>query len=133
MSATPAPAPAPAPVDAVGESDRVSVAVTAVLALSGDADLATVAQVVKDRRTELSMQLEIGRTVRIDGISPRYLNGLTGRVSEIQRGTGKPTATVTLDVASTARLRATGRRFVPPQEQNHPLGGIPLVCCKPID
>jgi hypothetical protein len=132
MSATPA--PVSASVDAVGETDCVSAAVTAILALSSDADLATVAQVVKDRRTELSMRLEIGRTVRIDGISPKYLNGLTGRVSDIQRGTGKPIATVTLDVASTARLRAVGRRtFIAPQEQNHPLGGIPLVCCKPID
>lgn len=128
MSAT------PAPVGAVDETDQVSAVTAAVLALTSDADLATVLQVVKDRRTELSMRLEVGKAVRIDGISPKYLNGLTGRISDIQRGTGKPIATVTLDVASTARLRATGRRtFIPPQEQNHPLGGIPLVCCKPVD
>ncbi|MEU2159425.1 hypothetical protein ABZ532_31350 [Streptomyces sp. NPDC019396] len=72
-----------------------------------------------------------GATVRLDKLSPAYLNGLRGIVAEITHPRrGKPHATVTLDADSTARLRYSGRRFhVAPDVTNYDMHGVPLTCC----
>ncbi|MCX5207487.1 hypothetical protein OG897_39555 [Streptomyces sp. NBC_00237] len=73
-----------------------------------------------------------GATVELAKLSPAYLNGLKGIVSEVDRPRrGKPRATVTLDADSTDVLRYNGSRkfFVAPGVTNYDLHGVPLTCC----
>lgn len=68
----------------------------------------------------------LGANVRFAGLSPKYLNGLSGTVVEIsgQRGT------VRLDEKSTAALRRQGRRFyIAPTVAEYEMSGVPLSCC----
>lgn len=82
-------------------------------------------------RSAVATTLTVGRTVRMDRIATKYLNGLSGEITLVD---GKH-ATVRLDAASTLRLRmARQRRFIVPQDATgFPVSGIPLVCLDPID
>lgn len=94
-------------------------------------DLDSITQASRTRRKALGEQqaavVRIGLTVRLDGLSPNYLNGLTGTVSSLA-GTH---AQVRLDTASTRKLRTSSRRFhIPADTEEHLLGGIPKACCQ---
>ena len=80
-------------------------------------------KVLAARRAAL---IDEGDSVRIDGISPKYLAGMTGTVKSIK---GKH-ATVTLDEASTDVLARKGNRrfYVPAGVDTYDLSGIPLSC-----
>ncbi|WNV83092.1 hypothetical protein [Umezawaea sp. Da 62-37] len=106
-----------------------------VLEHADDNDLAAIAQAMKSRRTILRMKAAAAVTVQtrvtIDGLSPTYLNGLCGVVTEIVNGRGEQLATVTLDKASTARLAVSSTRYGHlAGRDSHDLRGVPLSCCK---
>lgn len=94
-------------------------------------DLDRLLEAIKRRRRALqavrAAAVRVGSTVTLDDISPKYLIGLTGAVTTIERNR----ATVTLDANSTARLRYSGRRrfYVPADADAFPLTGVPLSCC----
>lgn len=77
-------------------------------------------------RTVQAASVSIGANVVLDNISPKYLNGLTGTVVSIKGAR----AEVLLDETSTTRLRYSGGRFfVPADETNHRMPGVPLTAC----
>ena len=85
---------------------------------------------LRDRRKALAarraLAVTVGQTVTLDGLSPKYLNGLTGTVRTIKGNR----ADVLLDEASTLSLRWAGRRFVVPEDtKNYLLTGVPTTCC----
>ncbi|MEX5635569.1 hypothetical protein [Parafrankia sp. FMc2] len=104
-----------------------------VLSHSTDDDLTRLAATIKQRRTALASirtaTLTTGATVRIANIKPKFLDGLTGRIVQID-GTH---ATVALDADSTDRLRHTSqsRYIMPTETTSFDLRGIPLTCCLP--
>lgn len=84
---------------------------------------------INDRRQSLRNEraalVKVGMKVVLSGVSPKYLDGMTGTVDAI---TGTR-ATVRLDEESTNRLRLTGRRFLVPStvreyELQVPLAGL---------
>jgi hypothetical protein len=68
-------------------------------------DIDTIHQAARDRRTILgrvqasltSSLLKPGDKVTLSGLSPKYLNGMTGTVVERKGGSGKPKFIVKLD------------------------------------
>ena len=72
--------------------------------------------------------VRVGALVKIDGISPKYFNGLTGVVMSIdgQR------ARVRFDKASTDVLRYKGARryHIPYDTDEYTVGGLPLSTCQ---
>lgn len=103
--------------------------VSFILTQAGDTDIDRIIDAVKERRKILSKiraaSVAVGAPVRLDGLSPRYLNGLTGTVTKIDGNR----CTVTLDEESTERLRWGRTRFhIPASVKEYPLTGIPLGC-----
>lgn len=95
-------------------------------------DLEALIQAVKTRRHVLGEQraatVRIGTKVQLDGLSPKYLNGLTGTI-EATKGAR---ADVRLDKASTNKLRYAGRKFyVNANTEEYLLTGAPKQCCLP--
>lgn len=93
-------------------------------------DLEVLGRAIKDRRKLLGEQraatVRRGVEVSLDGLSPKYLNGLTGTVETV-RGSR---ADIRLDEQSTVRLRLSGRKFhVPSDETQYLLTGVPKQCC----
>jgi len=112
----------------------LAVASDFILSHATEEDLTRITETVKQQRTTLAAirtaALTTGMPVQTAGLSPRYLNGLTGTISRI----GGKRARVTLDAESTDRLRLspTNRRFhVPFDATNYDLTGVPLSCCLP--
>lgn len=71
--------------------------------------------------------LTVGTPVTLAGLSPKYLEGSTGKVQRIS-GTR---ADVLLDKNSTARLAARRTRFyVPVGTEEFLLLGVPLTACR---
>lgn len=103
------------------------------IVLSADEhDLERIIQAVKDRRNTLSAarasSVQVGMQARTTGLTPKYLNGLTGVV---ERGnTSLPgRMAIRLDEGSTDQLRWKGRKFfIPVGEKNYLLDGIPTQC-----
>lgn len=80
---------------------------------------------LNDRR---ALAVREGLSVRLDGLSPKYLNGLTGTVESIS---GKR-ADVRLDEHSTSVLRYAGNKFYVAADVNeYVLHGVPKGCCLP--
>jgi len=104
-----------------------------VLSHATDDDLNRLFTAIKQRRAALgsirTATLTTGTTVRLASLTPKYLNGLTGRIAQID---GKR-ATVALDADSTDRLRYTSqsRYVVPTDATSFDLRGVPLACCLP--
>lgn len=104
-----------------------------VLSHATDDDLTRLAAAIKQRRPALASirtaTLTTGVAVRIANVKPKYLDGLTGRIAQID---GKH-ATVALDADSIDRLRYTSqsRYVVPTEATSFDLRGIPLTCCLP--
>lgn len=95
-------------------------------------DLEALIQAVKTRRNVLGEQraaaVRTGTEVRLDGLSPKYLNKLTG-IIETTKGSR---ADVRLDKGSTATLRYAGKKFyIPITEETFLLTGVPKQCCRP--
>jgi hypothetical protein len=90
------------------------------------ADLQEFADAAKVRKASVARSMRPGTPVVINGISPKYLNGLKGTVKVIE----KNRCTVTLDAVSTqmARVKGTGRFYIAPDATSYDLSGIPLVC-----
>lgn len=96
-----------------------------------DSDLAVIINAVKLRRKALAAvtaaAVRVGAQVTLGGLSPKYLNGLTGTVKSISGGR----CTVTLDEASTTDLKYRSTRFyVGTEAKTYDLTGIPTQCAK---
>lgn len=97
---------------------------------AGNTELEVIFDAASARREELQQieaaKLTVGATVTIDGVSPKYLNGLSGTIDSLHGSR----AGVMLDAASTARLRSASKRYyVPTDVDQFLLSGIPKVCC----
>jgi hypothetical protein len=102
-----------------------------IVARADETDLANILNAVKARRKALGQinasAVKVGATVTLDGLSPKYLNGLTGTVKSVSGGR----CTVTLDEASTNDLGFRSTRFyVLPGSKTYDLAGIPTQCAK---
>lgn len=87
----------------------------------------------RDRlRDSSAAALKAGTVVRLDGLSPKYLNGLTGTVDFISRGRSgraKPRIAVALDSASQKTLLSRNPHQCLIGEYKNLLTGIPAECC----
>lgn len=93
-------------------------------------DCSTLKGAIKLRGTILRSQLKVGDPVEIEGISPKYLNGLKGTFKGM-RPRSRKYGRIELDETSTTVLRARGDRFeVPNGVKNHVISGIPVSCMK---
>lgn len=117
-----------------GKTMTASATITEVLdyvhARADEQDLDSLLQALRTRRKVLGEQraatVRSGLEIRLDGLSPKYLNGLTGTVVTLDGNR----AEVRLDERSTTQLRGSGRRFyVPAGEIEYLLTGIPKSCC----
>ena len=96
-------------------------------------DINLIHQTIKTRNSLLKSQrqsdIKIGDQVELLGLSPKYLNGLMGVVS--QKGTR---SSIVLDERSTGRLRIAGRKrfWIAPDANEYELTGIPAGCMKSV-
>lgn len=95
-----------------------------------ESDLTHLMSAMRARRQILDQRraatVTVGATVRLDGLRPQYLNGLTGEVMALPDGRAR----IKLDEKSTQDLRFAGRKYhVPADVTNYELGGVPLPCC----
>lgn len=100
-----------------------------VLGSAEQSDIERLYAAIKQRQQVLravkAAAVSEGATVKLEGLSPKYLNGLTGAAQNIQG----QRCDVKLDETSTMTLRFTGRRFfVPPGVTNYVVTGVPLSC-----
>ena len=110
---------------------NIADAVGFVTAQATSDDLDALQSAIKFRRKALeqvlSQTMQIGSTVTLQGLSPKYLNGLRGDITGIA---GKR-ANILLDEASTDSLRWAGRKFViPAGTERYTLRGVPVVCLR---
>lgn len=115
-----------------------STTLTDIAANADESDLERVIAAVKARRTALGQvraaAVQVNAHVELHGLTPKYLNGLTGTVTSITKGK----AVVTLDNPSTRRLAAGDQRsrfglsFATANDMTavHPVRGVPLQCLK---
>lgn len=102
-----------------------------VLSHASREDLSRIGEAIKQRRVILgtiaAASVATGSSVRLDGLSPKYLNGLTGTVKTLDA----KSAAVELDETSTEKLRWDGFRkyTVPDDTKRYLLRGVPLSCC----
>ena len=85
----------------------------------------------KQVETRAAAAAEIGTRVTLAGLSPQYLNGLTGTIDS--RSTrGKARVDIRLDAASTAALRSrnTSRFYIAPSAETYVVHGVPIDCAK---
>lgn len=80
----------------------------------------------RNLRAVTAARVQAGANATLDGLSPKYLNGLTGTVSSIQGARGD----VRLDARSTRDLRYLGARkyFISADTTEFTLRGVPLSC-----
>jgi hypothetical protein len=110
-------------------------ALTFVANASSDDELDRVVAAVNARRRTLrevrSAAVTIGSVVKIQNLSPAYLNGLTGTVEAHSRGK-RTRVEVRLDETSTKILRFQGGRFqVSAETTEYLLGGVPITSLLP--
>lgn len=102
-----------------------------IVTSADDADIDRIHDALRQRRRALAAvtaaAVRPGMDVRLDGLSPKYLNGLTGTVESINGNR----CSVLLDEESTQNLRFAGKRFyVPIDMTNYIMRGVPLQCAK---
>ena len=91
-------------------------------------------EALKERRKALgtvkAASVSLDATVVLSGLSPKYLNGLSGTVTVLNRSSGSiKRGSILLDEASTKKLRYSGTRYhVPADMGRYTLGGVPLSC-----
>ncbi|WP_431983823.1 hypothetical protein [Streptomyces qinglanensis] len=99
---------------------------------SSEEDLDRIRAAVKRRNGALqearAALVTTGSTVRIKNIRPKYMSGLTGKVTEIREGRSATKAVIELDSDSSTAARMSSTRF--------PLHGpieivVPASCCLP--
>ena len=89
-------------------------------------------RVLRDIR---AADVSVGQVVTLQDINPKAMDGMIGTVTKIESGRGKRRATVTLDEASTQRLRFARTQFstqIPAGATEFPIEGVPLTCCVPL-
>jgi hypothetical protein len=93
-------------------------------------DMEVIKRAMATRKELLVDEIAEGDSIRLSGLSPKYLNGLTGKFHERGNGRGKSRGSVVLDEASTKVLRVKGRNrfFIPPDNKEYTLGGLPMTC-----
>lgn len=110
----------------------LATAVSFVLNSATRDDIERLADAIRTRqkvlRAEAAAAVTVGMTAKIEGISPKYLNGMVGEVVSIEGSA----ATVRLDKASTSKLRGTQRFGWMVNEEEHPMGGIPLSTLREV-
>lgn len=110
-----------------------TVDVVSFLSKASAEDIASIETAIKVRKDFLTAQrvdsLTPGMTVRLQGLRPKYLNGLSGEISHREQGRGNPRVAVLLTEASTKAFeRAKGLR---PGTERYLLTGVPSVCLIP--
>lgn len=100
-----------------------------ILANASDDDITQVQAACKTRHATLRQMtqatLQMGKPGRTKGLSPKYLNGLTGTITSA--------SSIRLDAASTEQLRYSGRRFwVPPEVTEYVLNRVPAGCLENV-
>jgi len=80
-------------------------------------------------REVLAAQVQVGASTTLQGLSPKYLNGMRGTVASIKGARGD----VLLDEESTRNLRYLGARryYIPAETTQYTLTGVPLSCIGP--
>ncbi len=96
-----------------------------------DSDLSVIINAINLRRKALraitAAAVTVGAKVTLGGLTPKYLEGLTGTVKSISGAR----CTVTLDEASTNDLKYRSTRFyVGMEAKTYDLTGIPTSCAK---
>ena len=106
-----------------------------IVARADDTDLANIIGAVNARRKTLrtiaAASVKPGLKVTLSGLSPKYLNGLTGTVKSVEG----QRCTVTLDRDSTDRLSWNARfshtvQALKHEDGTYDFGGIPSSCAK---
>lgn len=103
---------------------------TFILTSATKDDLDAIFGAIKMRTSTLkainAATVTVGAEAELTGLSPKYLNGLTGTVQTIRRERGD----VLLDAKSTRALRYSGSRkyFIPADQEKYLLTGVPLSC-----
>lgn len=106
--------------------------VTFILTEASEADVSRIFAACRQRtatlRTVAAAAVQVGMATRLDDLSPKYLNGLTGTVTSIKGAR----CTVELDERSTTRLRYAGRRrfYIPEDAAHYSLTGVPTSSAK---
>ena len=100
-----------------------------ILANATGDDIDQVISACNTRRATLRQMdaaaLRVGEKGRTKGLSPKYLNGLTGMIES--------PSVIRLDEASTEILRYSGKRFyVAPGVKEYVLRGIPAGCLENV-
>lgn len=86
---------------------------------------------LENARQVRSMAITPGSKVQLDGLSPNYLNGLTGEVATVQGNR----ASVRLDSDSTNTLRFTKQKrfYIAADEETYVIAGVPRSTLQLID
>jgi len=106
--------------------------ITFILSSASRDDLSRIHDAARERRKTLdridAAAVEIGAFVRLDGLSPKALNGLDGEVVSISGSR----CDVRLDKASTDSLRwSRAKRFsIPVDTEEYIVRGVPLSCAR---
>lgn len=99
-----------------------------------DADtsaLDRIGEALKSRRNALAAaEIVVNATVTLHGLSPQYLNGLSGVVEEIVPSGKGPRAKVALDKASTNRLAYSSSKYRFLASLDSYDVTVPQSCCK---
>lgn len=115
-------------ITATAPAPSLTDALNFILSSASNEDLSRVIDGIKSRRGILqtlnAASVSVGASVKLEGLSPKYLNNLTGIVVSMS---GR-SATIKLDARSTQDLRWSGRKrfFIAADATEYPLGGIPL-------
>ena len=80
-------------------------------------------------RAKAAALVSVGTRVTLVDISPKYMAGLTGEVTQIVGNR----ASVLIDGKSTMTLRYKGKRrfYIPRDVEEYEVNGIPLSTCRP--
>lgn len=108
--------------------------VTAFIQQKADTDdLDTLHNAIRTRHKLLREQSAAAvKTVTTYGLSPKYLDGLTGAVKSIEQAGGRRIATVTLNEESTHLLASrSGKYGSLYSHSSYDLTGIPLTALRP--
>lgn len=100
-------------------------------------DLDRIIAAIKERRkvlaTARASEVQVGMACTLTGLSPKYLNGLTGTVVRDPQGrSGARSFACKLDEASTKTLRwqASSRFYIAEGVTEYVLPGVPMQCFK---
>lgn len=104
-----------------------------LLTITDETDLDRLSEAISGRRRDLrklrAASVKVGSRVRLANIRPKYLAGITGRVTQLDG----QNCTISLTENSIADLRLTPRgKHIPPDATEHSFR-VPLVTCVPVE